>query len=139
MRFAQQTTIYVEIIKKWRGIRKEVCTQAEEEKSLSTVLSPLKSTIVSSEAAFEISLMYKSAVKVQHIHRCAKVSQKEYLCLFPFLKTIKKLFPQNGCFACQCKLLSGTPATLPCRNCAFNTRCPDKYFIFSRQADNNVG
>lgn len=36
-------------------------------------------------------------------------------------------------------MLSRTPATLPCRNCAFNARCPDKYFIFFLQRGNNVG
>lgn len=36
-------------------------------------------------------------------------------------------------------MLSRTPATLPCRNCAFNAWCPDKYFIFFLQRGNNVG
>lgn len=52
---------------------------------------------------------------------------------------IKTLLLQLGCFARHCKQLSQMPATLPCRNSAYNTRCPDKYFIFFPQSNNNVG
>lgn len=81
----------------------------------------------------------KECTQRARIHRLAKVGKKDAFLCNSVSGNIKKNVPKKGCFAHRCKPLSGMPATLPCRSCAFNTRCTDKYFIFFLQSGNNGG
>lgn len=97
-----------------------------------------KFKFVSSEAAFKSVWCKRGLSKKLDSLLCKGYNEAKYM-PFPSWKRKKNKPPQLGCFSRHCKPLSFMPATLPCRNSAFNTRCPDKYFIFFQRGSNNVG